>query len=431
MARGRGEEGGGGALSGPSCRLGRRRSRSVEKRGSQTETTRRLRGVAGVIVVPVAVSGAVIAVASILSVIGFPPFQGPFPGTAAAPAFHQFTPPRGGARPAGGAGNPPPGDRWAGQGGRPAAQQQLQVLGEQTGIPVMTPVLGEQPVAIANRAMDTGRREGYDVVILDTAGRLVLDQDMMTEVVNVRMAAGPSEVLLVTDAMTGQDAVTIAKEFNEKVGVTGIVLTRVDGDARGGAALSMRQVTGCPIKFLGTGEKSEALEPFRAESLANRILGRFARSVFVQFAETARRFAPGLARVTGIPVRRMPDTATTVQRDSETEAGLVRLLVFGGSQGARSLNRAVLANLPSLDSRDGFRITHQTGSAELAAVRSVNSALGSGFLPKLLLLPTMCTVANVTPPLVQVWFSTNLENLASPDWLTTVMGFWPKVLPSG
>ncbi len=110
--------------------------------------------------------------------------------------------------------------------------------------------------------------------------------------------------------------------------------------------------------------------------LANRILGRFARGVFVQFAETARRFAPGLARVTGIPVRRMPDTATTVQRDSETEAGLVRLLVFGGSQGARSLNRAVLANLPSLDSRDGFRITHQTGSAELAAVRDAYQKAG-------------------------------------------------------
>jgi signal recognition particle subunit SRP54 len=156
---------------------------------------------------------------------------------------------------------------------RPAAQQQLQVLGEQTGIPVMTPVMGEQPVAIANRAMDTGRREGYDVVVLDTAGRLALDQDMMTEVVNVRMASGPSEVLLVTDAMTGQDAVTIAKEFNEKVGVTGIVLTRVDGDARGGAALSMRAVTGKPIKFMGTGEGVDAIDAFDANRVAGSILG--------------------------------------------------------------------------------------------------------------------------------------------------------------
>ncbi len=156
---------------------------------------------------------------------------------------------------------------------RPAAQQQLQVLGDQNGIPVMTPVLGEQPVAIANRAMETGRREGYDVVILDTAGRLTLDQEMMTEVVNVRMASVPSEVLLVADAMTGQDAVNLAKEFNDRVGITGIVLTRVDGDARGGAALSMRSVTGKPIKLMGTGEGADALDAFDANRVAGSILG--------------------------------------------------------------------------------------------------------------------------------------------------------------
>ena len=156
---------------------------------------------------------------------------------------------------------------------RPAAQQQLQVLGQQIAVPVLTPVLGEQPLAIANRAMQTGRREGYDVVILDTAGRLALDQDMMNEVVNVRMATGPSEVLLVADAMTGQDAVTIAKEFNDRVGITGIVLTRVDGDARGGAALSMRAVTGRPIKLMGMGEGMEALDAFDARRVAGAILG--------------------------------------------------------------------------------------------------------------------------------------------------------------
>ena len=156
---------------------------------------------------------------------------------------------------------------------RPAAQQQLLVLGEQTGVTVMTPVLGELPVAIANRAMETGRREGYDVVILDTAGRLALDQEMMTEVINVRMAAVPSEVLLVADAMTGQDAVNLAKEFNDRVGITGIVLTRVDGDGRGGAALSMRSVTGKPIKLMGTGEGVDAIDGFDANRVAGSILG--------------------------------------------------------------------------------------------------------------------------------------------------------------
>jgi len=156
---------------------------------------------------------------------------------------------------------------------RPAAQQQLLTLGEQTGVKTMAPVLGEQPIAIAKRAMETGRREGADVVILDTAGRLHIDQELMAEVAQVRDVAKPVETLLVSDAMTGQDAVNVAREFNEKVGVTGIVLTRVDGDARGGAALSMRSVTGAPIKFLGTGEKMEALEGFQADRIAGSILG--------------------------------------------------------------------------------------------------------------------------------------------------------------
>jgi len=156
---------------------------------------------------------------------------------------------------------------------RPAAQQQLQQLGERTDVPVMAPVMGEQPRAIAKRAMDTARREGYDAVILDTAGRLHVDQELMTEVADVRDIAGPSETLLVADAMTGQDAVNLAREFEHKVGITGIVLTRVDGDARGGAALSMRAVTGKPIKLMGTGEGPEALEAFSAERIAGAILG--------------------------------------------------------------------------------------------------------------------------------------------------------------
>ncbi|OAN49145.1 signal recognition particle protein [Paramagnetospirillum marisnigri] len=156
---------------------------------------------------------------------------------------------------------------------RPAAQQQLQILAGQAEVGSLPIVMGEMPVAISKRALDVGRKEGYDVVILDTAGRLHIDQELMAEVANVRDVAKPTETLLVTDAMTGQDAVTLAREFNEKVGVTGIVLTRIDGDARGGAALSMRSVTGRPIKFLGAGEKLDALEVFHPDRIAGRILG--------------------------------------------------------------------------------------------------------------------------------------------------------------
>ncbi len=156
---------------------------------------------------------------------------------------------------------------------RPAAQQQLATLGEQTQIRCLPAVMGEQPLAITKRAMQTARQEGYDVVLLDTAGRLHIDTELMGEVAQVRNLAQPVETLLVADAMTGQDAVNIAREFNDKIGITGIVLTRVDGDSRGGAALSMRAVAGCPIKLMGTGEKVEALEAFHAERIAGSILG--------------------------------------------------------------------------------------------------------------------------------------------------------------
>jgi signal recognition particle subunit SRP54 len=155
---------------------------------------------------------------------------------------------------------------------RPAAQEQLAVLARQVEVASLPVVAGEKPVAIARRALDVGRREGYDVVILDTAGRLHIDEPLMQEVAAVRDATQPTESLLVADAMTGQDAVNVAKSFAERVGLTGIVLTRVDGDARGGAALSMRAVTGRPIKFMGTGEKLDAIEPFHARRVAGRIL---------------------------------------------------------------------------------------------------------------------------------------------------------------
>jgi signal recognition particle subunit SRP54 len=156
---------------------------------------------------------------------------------------------------------------------RPAAQLQLAQLAERAGVPSLPIVAGQTPVDIARRAMDTGRREGFDVVILDTAGRLSIDEALMAEVRAIRAATSPVETLLVVDAMTGQDAVATAKAFNDAVGVTGVVLTRMDGDARGGAALSMRHVTGAPIKFSGSGEKIDALEEFHPERVAGRILG--------------------------------------------------------------------------------------------------------------------------------------------------------------
>ncbi len=156
---------------------------------------------------------------------------------------------------------------------RPAAQEQLKVLGEQALVATLPIVPGEPPVAIAKRAMQTGALEGYDVVLLDTAGRLAIDEELMAEVAAVRDAAKPHESLLVADAMTGQDAVNVAGTFKDRVGLTGIVLTRVDGDARGGAALSMRAVTGCPIKLIGVGEKLDALEGFHPDRVASRILG--------------------------------------------------------------------------------------------------------------------------------------------------------------
>ncbi|RVT91988.1 signal recognition particle protein [Rhodovarius crocodyli] len=156
---------------------------------------------------------------------------------------------------------------------RPAAQQQLATLANQTGVTSLPIIPFQTPLEIAARALDTAKRELYDVVILDTAGRLAIDEALMAEVAEVKRFATPHETLLVVDAMTGQDAVNTAREFHEKVGVTGIVMTRVDGDARGGAALSMRAVTGAPIKLLGAGEKLDALEDFHPERIAGRILG--------------------------------------------------------------------------------------------------------------------------------------------------------------
>jgi signal recognition particle subunit SRP54 len=155
---------------------------------------------------------------------------------------------------------------------RPAAMEQLKILGEQAGVPTLPILANQMPLDIAKRAMAAAKVGGYDVVILDTAGRQHVDEALMSEVAQVRDAVKPHEILLVADSLTGQDAVNIAKSFNDRLSISGIILTRSDGDARGGAALSMRSVTGAPIKFLGTGEKLDALEALHPNRVAARIL---------------------------------------------------------------------------------------------------------------------------------------------------------------
>ena len=156
---------------------------------------------------------------------------------------------------------------------RPAAQEQLRVLGEQTSIATLPIIPGQTPVQIAERARQSARLQGFDVVLLDTAGRLGVDEALMAEMGAIAAATTPDEILLVVDSLTGQDAVNVASAFKGRVALTGVILTRMDGDARGGAALSMRSVTGTPIRFAGTGEKLDALEAFDAGRVAGRILG--------------------------------------------------------------------------------------------------------------------------------------------------------------
>lgn len=170
---------------------------------------------------------------------------------------------------------------------RPAAIKQLEVLGRQLELPVHSEGLNILPPQICAHGVREARRRGYDVVVLDTAGRLQIDQEMMVELEAVKQAVKPVETLLVADAMTGQEAVNVATGFHERVGLTGLVLTKVDGDARGGAAISMRSVTGVSIKFLGTGEKTDALEVFHPDRLASRILGMGDLLTLIERAESA------------------------------------------------------------------------------------------------------------------------------------------------
>ncbi|SFI51530.1 signal recognition particle subunit FFH/SRP54 (srp54) [Aquamicrobium aerolatum DSM 21857] len=156
---------------------------------------------------------------------------------------------------------------------RPAAQEQLRQLGEQTGVATLPIIAGQTPVDIAKRSVQAAKLGGHDVVILDTAGRTHIDEPLMAEMAEIKRSANPHEILLVADSLTGQDAVNLARNFDERVGVTGLVLTRMDGDGRGGAALSMRAVTGKPVKLIGVGEKMDALEEFHPKRIADRILG--------------------------------------------------------------------------------------------------------------------------------------------------------------
>ncbi|HMC91518.1 MAG TPA: signal recognition particle protein [Allosphingosinicella sp.] len=186
---------------------------------------------------------------------------------------------------------------------RPAAQEQLRVLGEQAQVMTLPIVPGQQPVEIARRALQSAKLQGYDVLLLDTAGRLHVDQALMDEMKAIADVSTPAETLLVVDALTGQDAVNVAKSFSEQVALTGVVLTRLDGDARGGAALSMRAVTGKPIKFAGVGEGLDGLEAFHPDRVAGRILGmgdvvslveRAQETIKVEEAEAlAKRMAKG------------------------------------------------------------------------------------------------------------------------------------------
>jgi len=155
---------------------------------------------------------------------------------------------------------------------RPAAQHQIEVLGQQIAIDTLPIIEKEKPEKITKRALKEAKKNGNDVIILDTAGRLHIDETLMTELKEVKKIAEPTETILVADSLTGQDAVNVAQQFNEQIGLTGIILTRIDGDGRGGAALSMRAVTGCPIKFIGVGEKISEFEVFHPDRIASRIL---------------------------------------------------------------------------------------------------------------------------------------------------------------
>ena len=170
---------------------------------------------------------------------------------------------------------------------RPAAIKQLEVVGDGVGVPVFAKTVDSTPLAVAKEALEHAKKNGNDILLLDTAGRLHIDEDLMQELRDIKAALNPDEILLVVDAMTGQDAVNVAQAFHESLDITGLIMTKLDGDARGGAALSVKAVTGCPIKFVGMGEKSDALEVFYPDRMASRILGMGDMLTLIEKAQTA------------------------------------------------------------------------------------------------------------------------------------------------
>ena len=170
---------------------------------------------------------------------------------------------------------------------RPAAIKQLQIVGEGVGLPVFAKTVESTPLEVASEALEHAKKNGNDILIVDTAGRLHVDEELMQELRDIKAKIEPHEILLVVDAMTGQDAVNVAKAFNESLEITGLIMTKLDGDARGGAALSVKSVTGCPIKFVGMGEKNDALEVFHPERMASRILGMGDVLTLIEKAQTA------------------------------------------------------------------------------------------------------------------------------------------------
>lgn len=267
---------------------------------------------------------------------------------------------------------------------RPAAQEQLRVLGEKAGVATLPVVQGQQPVDIARRGLQAAKLQGFDVLLLDTAGRLHVDQALMEEMKAVADASAPTEILLVVDALTGQDAVNVATSFSAQVPLTGIVLTRLDGDARGGAALSMRAVTGKPIKFAGVGEGIDALEPFHPERVAGRILGmgdvvslveRAQETIQVEEAEAlARKMAKGQ-----FDLNDLKGQLAQMQRMGGI-GGLAAMLPgmkkMQGAMAASGVNEKVLVHL---DAIIGSMTPKERSRPELInAKRKIRIAKGSG-----------------------------------------------------
>ncbi len=267
---------------------------------------------------------------------------------------------------------------------RPAAMDQLERLAEEVGVGFYKGDRAERPETIARRALDEARREGIEVLIVDTAGRLHVDQEMMAEVKGLHAAVQPIETLFVVDSMTGQDAVNTAQAFNEALPITGVILTKTDGDARGGAALSLRSVIGKPIKFLGTGEKTDGLEPFHPERLASRILGMGDVLTLIEEAErkvdrdSAQRLAEKFKKGKGFDLEDFREQMLQMER----MGGMANLL--DKLPGMSEVPAAARAQLNNHDTRRLVAIINSMTPAErrhpdtIRGSRKRRIALGSG-----------------------------------------------------